>query len=486
MSEGYNFLPDVPLDGPKKAEDLVTQDRMRLSFKDRNAIDEEVHGVKNLSREETPELLQESMRQLSVELSKIPNKVAFDRSQRLYANNTYINTADFRLRFLRCEYFDAKKAAVRMVNFLDFVDGLFDGDLVLQRPIQLTDFSKAEMKMLRSGIYQLLPYRDRSGRPIYTEVGNMGLHLDLKMRMKLRCYFYYVASNDVESQRKGLVSIVWVQGDFTNTPMPLRKESRLLYGLALSGLPLRRASTHFCAPDTLYFRLLSSFVITSLFRSSSLSRIRFHFVEGIERRYCLQGFGIPAETIPITDTGNIKRLYLYQWINVRKRIESKQNDFRSIVLLPNSNDVLIRAGTTTVSHPGNVFFRGMIEIKHFEFRSGSEFTQASLAENIVEEIERLKGRFLAWDNRGYWTELRDRSKIIFKVEISIRDFNATLKARKNLQNTHSSTKSFGGQDGSRQKRKKTSRNVCGGLNDYTPASTTSESDEDSGADGCCR
>lgn len=188
MSEGYNFLPDVPLDGPQKAEDLVTQDLLRLSFKDRNAIDEEVHGVNNLSREETPELLHESMRQLSVELSKIPNKVAFDRSQRLFGNNTYVNTADFRLRFLRCDYFDAKKAAVRMVNFLDFVDELFDGDLVLQRPIQLTDFSKAEMKMLRSGIYQLLPYRDRSGRPIYTELGNMGLHLDLKMRVSFLLY----------------------------------------------------------------------------------------------------------------------------------------------------------------------------------------------------------------------------------------------------------------------------------------------------------
>lgn len=166
-------------------------------------------------------------------------------------------------------------------------------------------------------------------------------------------------------------------------------------------------------------------------------------------------------------------------------IESKQNDYRSIVLLPNSNDVLIRAGTTTLSHPGNVFFRGMIEMKHIEFRSGSEFTQAFLAENVVEEIERLKGRFLAWDNRGYWTELRDRSQIIFKVEISIRDFNAKLKARKNVQNTHSSTNSFEGQDDSRKKRKKTSRNVCGGLNDYAPAST-SESDEDSGAGGCCR
>ncbi len=186
MSEGHKFLPNVPLDGPKKAEDLITKGLLQLSFEDRNAIDEEVHGVKNLSPKETPELLQESMHQLSVELSKIPIKVAFDKSQRLFADNTYINTADFRLRFLRCHFFDAQKAAVHIVTFLDFVDELFD-DWALQRPIEIKDFSKAEMKILRSGIYQLLPYRDRSGRPIYTELGDMGLKLDLKMRVSFSC-----------------------------------------------------------------------------------------------------------------------------------------------------------------------------------------------------------------------------------------------------------------------------------------------------------
>ncbi len=202
-------------------------------------------------------------------------------------------------------------------------------------------------------------------------------------------------------------------------------------------------------------------------------------VEGIERRYRLQGFGIPTETIPITDTGNIKKLHLSQWIKVRKMIESKGNTRgegdESIILLPNSNDVLIRAGTTTLSHPGNVFFRGMIEMKHLEFRAGSEFTQAFLAENIVEEVERLKGRFLAWDNRGFWTELRDRSQIIFKVEISIRDFNSKIKARKNVQNNKSSTSSFEQQDSTRRKRKKTSRNTAD-----VNYSTSSVSEEDSG------
>ena len=195
---------------------------------------------------------------------------------------------------------------------------------------------------------------------------------------------------------------------------------------------------------------------------------------GVERRYSLSGFGIPVEMIPITDSGNIKRTYLYQWIKIRKIIESDENAGslvdQKMILLPRSHDVLIRTGTTTLSHPGNVFFRGLIEMKHEEFRSGSEHTQAFLAEDIVEEIERLNGHFLTWDSRGFWTEIRDRKQIIFKVEVSIRDFNVKLKARKNIQLTHSSTNKFKLEGDSRRKRKK----VSNGTND------SSESDEDLG------
>lgn len=209
MSESYKFLPDVPLDAPKKAEDLITKNLLGLSFEDRNAIDEEIHGVNNLSREETPELLQESMAQLSLELSKIQNKPAFDKSQRLFPYDTFVNTIDFRLRFLRCEFLDAQKAATRMVTYLDLLDELFDGDWVLQRPIELSDFSKAEMKILRSGIYQLLPYRDRSGRAIFTELGNMGLHLDLKTRVR----FVFVANLFLMSRKRHSVSSCFVSSN---------------------------------------------------------------------------------------------------------------------------------------------------------------------------------------------------------------------------------------------------------------------------------
>jgi len=398
-----------------------------------------------------------SMHQLSVELKKILEKPAFEKSQLLFPNDTYVNTVEFRLRFLRCELFDAKKAALRLVKFLDFVHEIFDGNELLRRPIKITDLSKAEMKIMRLGIYQLLPYRDRSGRPVYAELGDMGFMLDLKMRMRIRIYMFYIAGDDIESQRKGLVILGWIEGDFTNTPMPLHQKNRRLTKHLLAAIPIRSVVYHICMPDTLYFRLLRSFLY-SIAPRSSLCRFKCHTVKGIERRYRLKGFGIPVEMIPITDTGNIKRTYLYQWIKVRKIIESKDNlndlEGGSIILLPASKDVLIRTGTTTISHPGNEYFRGMIERKHNDFRSGSEFTLSFLAQDIVEEIERLEGRFLKWDSRGFWTELTDRSQIIFKVEISIRDFKVRSKAKMNLQTNDSSTTSFKLEDGRKGKRKK--------------------------------
>eukprot|EP00536_Pseudo-nitzschia_multiseries_P017357 jgi/Psemu1/248104/estExt_Genewise1.C_15140004 len=172
----------------------------------------------------------------------------------------------------------------------------------------------------------------------------------------------------------------------------------------------------------------------------------------------MQGYGIPVEMMPLTDSGNIKRTYLYQWIKVRKLIESEHANFRKnedlIILLPSSNDVLFRSGTTTMIHPGNAFFRSLIELKHNERRSGSEFTQAILAEDVVKEIERLNGRFLKWDNQGYWTELEERSKVLFKTEVSIRDFKSRVRKRKNRQNSRSVACSFKSEDGCQAKRRK--------------------------------
>ena len=167
----------------REIDDLLWKDLQNLSLQDRNAVIEEIHGVQTIAPEETPLMISSALKELAIHIEQMPyeQKTAYLRSQELYPNS-YINDRDFRLRFLRCELFDASKAAARMVDFLDMVSDLF-GDYVLKRPIQITDFSWEEMQLLRRGYFQLLPYRDRSGRRIFAMVGGLATDFPLTIRV---------------------------------------------------------------------------------------------------------------------------------------------------------------------------------------------------------------------------------------------------------------------------------------------------------------
>ena len=177
-------LPNAVVDEKQtavgKIEDVLSREMLRLSLQDRNAINEEIHGVQSLSPDETPEMLSKSLRKMEVEINMIPIKNAYDRSQQV--PNTYVNSTDFRLRFLRSELFDERKSAMKLVKFLDLVSDLF-GDFALRRQIQMSDFSREEMQVFRIGHQQLLPYRDRSGRRIFALVGGVGVQVALVTRV---------------------------------------------------------------------------------------------------------------------------------------------------------------------------------------------------------------------------------------------------------------------------------------------------------------
>lgn len=160
----------------RTVEELLSREMMQLTLQDRTNIDEEVHGVKCLAPLETPELLQRSLYQLEVELNKIllaPNP-GFNNSPatslliaRRLGNDSYANSVEFKLRFLRRELFnDVPKVARILCNYLHKVHTFF-GRAALARELDLyEDFTKEELKEFRKGYLQLLPYRDRSGRRI--------------------------------------------------------------------------------------------------------------------------------------------------------------------------------------------------------------------------------------------------------------------------------------------------------------------------------
>jgi len=192
----------------------------------------------------------------------------------------------------------------------------------------------------------------------------------------------------------------------------------------------------------------------------------------MEIQYHLHGYGIPVEQLPVTDTGNIKRKNLIQWIRVRKFLETSRANkgggsyiasdsessysalqMSSPIDCPNMNDAIFRGKHAYLSHPGNAMFRGLVESRYDEHSNATTDNKVALTWAIVEEVESKGGRFLIWDNHGCWSEMKDRAQIRMKVAGAMKDHKRRLKAQKNYQVSHSSTYEFGRQDNMNKKRK---------------------------------
>jgi hypothetical protein len=145
--------PDPNIAAAPSVDALLANELNKLSFQERESINEEIHGVdvRNIGVEETPQLLRESFQQLNIELEQIrPERVVFDRSQKLFGSTTYLNTEEFRIMFLRCDLFDCRKAAIRLCDFVDLVHEIY-GDVALRRRTYITDMTELERRILVAG-----------------------------------------------------------------------------------------------------------------------------------------------------------------------------------------------------------------------------------------------------------------------------------------------------------------------------------------------
>ena len=139
-----------------------------LSFQKRLQIQEEVHGVADPCEHETPEMISQALHSMEQHLDDIWYKPLFDK----IPPTSYMNTPNFRLRFLRCERYDCRKAAERLVRYVVYMNSEW-GPEALERPLRLSDLerktgksAKGVKRALKSGLVQILPFRDRSGRLI--------------------------------------------------------------------------------------------------------------------------------------------------------------------------------------------------------------------------------------------------------------------------------------------------------------------------------
>lgn len=162
-----------------------------------------------------------------------------------------------------------------------------------------------------------------------------------------------------------------------------------------------------------------------------------------------------VDLLPLTDTGNVKTKQLMQWIKVRKAIEEElaKTGSTTIIECPFKHDVIIRFGKAYTDHPGTIMFRNILE-NHYEehFLATSKENKVAVTWKVVHDVERQGGRFLVWDNRGWWVELKDRSMVRAKVAVSMKDHTKRIQAIRNIQSSLCCTYQFERQDLRKRKR----------------------------------
>jgi hypothetical protein len=278
----------------------------------------------------------------------------------------------------------------------------------------------------------------------------------------------WVLTDDVETQRKGLVGVLWSPPQIFSKQQQLnlrpRSRDHIKGPRLYNGVPGRVAAIHVCLPDEPIFNLIWA-VLAVYLGGKERNRFIRHTGEGVEVQYRLHGYGIPVDLLPITETGNIKTKNHQQWLKVRRMIEressstanSISNDeptaIYNVVECPGLNDVIFRVGDSYLHHPGNVFFRGLIESRFDEYNSSGRNDKAAIILSLVDTILSRNGRFLIWDAQ-WWTVLHEREKMRSKVAGAFKDQRRRLKAAANVQVNESSTYKFEGLDGRNTKRMK--------------------------------
>eukprot|EP00536_Pseudo-nitzschia_multiseries_P018781 jgi/Psemu1/230267/e_gw1.3107.2.1 len=521
-----------------------------MSFRERVGIQEEIHGVDCLAREETPELLEDSLRRLDIALQQQQCDDNYFDSDPSYRNiqsafrisqisqsqqqqpqqqqdfecestttttttttfltpRSYVNTREFRLRFLRCTLFDPKRAAKKIVDFLHVAESIF-GEEVLERPIRYNDLNSRERQYLRKGHCQFLPFRDRSGRRILAMVnatlysGDSTLFLQAKALM----YMVWTAGCDVDTQRKGIIYLGWFDSAYT----PQLKLRHFTNRVDMSRIfCVRPGAIHICSPDRPVYRFLKNLVMVQATQPNR-PKLIFHLGESVELRYQLKSYGIPTDHIPISVTGTIKVGYIKQWMRTREVIEeiedanadavsycnnnnnninnivtdsdttststnasgtnnnnsysynNNNNNNNNIVECPKLEDVLFRQGISLNTNPGNGMIRRLV-IAAYSDPNVVRVKRRKMVLTILEEVRKTGGRFLMWNEEGWWNELvlcdeensvnGAEDLLIAKVEYVIKDVRREqrISVRKKQQQNqnhvkvNSSTSIFCSQDG---------------------------------------
>mmetsp|Transcript_10656 Transcript_10656/g.25646 ORF Transcript_10656/g.25646 Transcript_10656/m.25646 type:complete len:754 (-) Transcript_10656:272-2533(-) len=366
----------------------------KIGRKKREAILEELHCVRSRAVPETQETIQSGLMAMELEISKIvTSSPTSEETKKLLEGHLlateilqskYVVAPEFRLRFLRTEFFDASKAALRYFTNLNYMHKYY-GESALLRSLELSDLSANQRRCLERGRFQILLNRDRMGRRILLLLGAKAREKSYADQRFVEDYLRELLAQDEETQLHGACHVVifhrfggqnsddndedeisdsraniYDEGvvseperqqlkecDDHNEPYSsntmkddldwgrsekkiLKKlfqfgwEIPLLYAERKGGVSFRWSSIHFCFPNNRVYNFFKA-VVQVLIPSKYWSMTKVHVGSLLECTCKMAQFGIPAEVLGTT----MKSKAIAKFLRARASVESFRKNVRA-------------------------------------------------------------------------------------------------------------------------------------------------------------
>eukprot|EP00934_Nitzschia_sp_Nitz4_P006543 Nitzschia sp. Nitz4//scaffold44_size153857//134866//136417//NITZ4_002746-RA/size153857-augustus-gene-0.28-mRNA-1//-1//CDS//3329552232//6533//frame0 len=377
------------------AEKILSEELDKLSLVDQEKVLFDVHGLPQLHHDD-PDDLNDHLEAFNREINSLRRNDAYLAAKRW--NEEYVVDQAFRLRFLRCDLFDAKVAAQRLSYHFIMKRILFGEGEVLARDVHISDLSEDEKFVVESGYIQVLPTRDAAGRSVVVIAPMFKPNVELRSCHRALWYLMNAMMADPESQHKGVV-LVFVNIGKDAQVEPMDELRQCLF--VRSAIPKKVVGLHYCFDNEALKPLVTGMKLNS--DKETRFRFRAHCGTMADVMFTLETFGIPSREFPIRPDGTLTVEWHKEWVSAQQHQEKSIVDTKASTV-PHRFDVLFGRSRTLRVHTGNMRATHLVEMHMQEYEIASKFQKTEIAERIVGMIHESGGRFVKWEDGG-WVEV---------------------------------------------------------------------------------
>lgn len=248
----------------------------------------------------------------------------------------------------------------------------------------LMQLTEQEREIVRSGIYQIIPNRERAGRGVaYARFCEWDLGRNSQAMVRSFWYCQSCTMDLPDNQKKGLVVIGDLRGQWKSSSMEMLSflaSPQVRY--LTTNFPHNWVSTHMLVDDP----KLESFMRANraFLRKDNRLRYRVHYGSSMEIGYSLRTFGIDIMDYLQDGTAGaaLARYHMENDLLASEMIEEKwlqlELPYRQasslVALHPNPQDVIMGRKGTSIAWPGNLHYNRVIEDnvhRYIDAREGS-------------------------------------------------------------------------------------------------------------------